>query len=72
LKLQPYRRVALGIRNSLKLATKYYEPFRVLERIDLAAYKLQLPDNNKLHHVFHVSQLKSTLVPRLFPVNLFL
>jgi hypothetical protein len=72
LKLQPYIRVALEIRNSLKLATKYYGPFQVLERIGLAAYKLQLPDNNKLHPVFHVSQLKNTLVPRLFPINLFL
>ena len=33
LKLQPYRQQSLAIMRSLKLATKYYGPFEVLERI---------------------------------------
>jgi hypothetical protein len=30
LKMQPYRETTLGLRNSLKLASKWYGPFRVL------------------------------------------
>jgi hypothetical protein len=30
LKVQPYRETALGLRNNLKLSSKYYGPFRVL------------------------------------------
>jgi hypothetical protein len=31
LKMQPYRENALGLRNSLKLTSKWYGPFRVLQ-----------------------------------------
>lgn len=31
LKMQPYRQVALGLRQSLKLTTKHYGPYRVME-----------------------------------------
>lgn len=40
LKLQPYRLTAFGILNSLKLISKYYGPFRILEKIGSLAYKL--------------------------------
>ncbi|CAO2140972.1 unnamed protein product [Urochloa humidicola] len=67
LKMQPYRETALGLRKSLKLASKYYGPFRVLERVGQVAYKLLLPSSAAIHPVFHVSQLKkhigSTVVP---------
>jgi hypothetical protein len=33
LKLQPYRHTAFGLHQNLKLTTKYYGPFRVMERI---------------------------------------
>lgn len=58
LKLQPYRLTAFGILNSLKLISKYYGPFRILEKIGSLAYKLQLPSTVSIHPVFHVSQLK--------------
>uniref|UniRef100_A0A0A9BGZ9 Integrase catalytic domain-containing protein n=1 Tax=Arundo donax TaxID=35708 RepID=A0A0A9BGZ9_ARUDO len=33
LKMQPYHQVAFGLRGSLKLATKFYGPFMILEKI---------------------------------------
>jgi hypothetical protein len=58
LKIQPYRQNAFGIRGSLKLCSKYYGPFKILERIGEVAYRLQLPDTTTIHPVFHISQLK--------------
>ncbi|GJT14131.1 ty3-gypsy retrotransposon protein [Tanacetum coccineum] len=54
-KLQPYRQVTLGKRHSNKLAKRYYEPFKVLERVCKVAYRLALPDSSTIHLVFHVS-----------------
>ena len=67
LKLQPYRHTSLSIHNSLKLNSKFYGPFRVLEKIGTAAYKLLLPEDCQLHPVFHVSQLKKHIGPQAIP-----
>ena len=42
-----------------KLCAKYIGPFEVLERIGLAAYKLQLPEHFKTHNVLNVDLLKA-------------
>lgn len=67
LKVQPYRHTSLSTHRSLKLHSKYYGPFRVLERIGQVAYKLLLPDRCLLHNVFHVSQLKKHLGSQAVP-----
>jgi transposase InsO family protein len=61
LKLQPFRYNAFGLHQGLKLTTKFYGPFKVLEKIGQTGYKLQLLDTTKIHLVFHVSQPHSNL-----------
>ncbi|XP_062221356.1 uncharacterized protein LOC133920794 [Phragmites australis] len=58
LKMQPYRQNAFGLRGSLKLRSKYYGPIRILEKVGRVAYRLLVPDEAEIYHVFHVSQLK--------------
>jgi hypothetical protein len=67
LKMQPYRETSLGLRNALKLTSKWYGPFRVMQRIGQVAYKIQLPSDAKIHDVFHVNQLKKHLGKRAIP-----
>jgi hypothetical protein len=43
IKLQPYRMVAFDVKHGLKLATKYYGPYRVMKCIGPVAYQLLLP-----------------------------
>ena len=41
-----------------KLSPRYCEPFEVLERIGLVAYRLAFPASTRAHNVFHVSLLR--------------
>jgi hypothetical protein len=58
MKLQPYVQSNVMPRANQKLSFKHFGPFRVLEKVGVVAYKLQLPDHCQIHHVIYVSQLK--------------
>lgn len=69
LKLEPYRQTSLAMRKSLKLSAKYYGPFQVIARIELVAYKLQLPPTSTIHPVFHISLLKKKIGNDIVPLQ---
>lgn len=69
LKMQPYRQITFGLRGSLKLRSKFYGPFRVLEKIGPVAYLLQLLEHAAIHPVFHVSRLKKHLESHAVPIR---
>src|SRR4051812_18510723 len=68
LKVQPYRQNAFGLHGSLKLRSKFYGPFKIMERVGTVAYKLQLPDSADIHPVFHVSHLKQHVGHKAVPL----
>jgi hypothetical protein len=67
LKIQPYKLQKLAKRYNQKLSPRYYGPYEILQRIGAVAYKLKLPDDSKVHPVFHVSLLKKAIAPNVEP-----
>ncbi|GKD41595.1 putative reverse transcriptase domain-containing protein, partial [Tanacetum coccineum] len=61
LKVSPHKGVIrFGKRE--KLNPRYIGPFKILERIGLVAYKLELPEElSNVHSTFHISNLKKCL-----------
>ncbi|GJZ09114.1 transposon ty3-G gag-pol polyprotein [Tanacetum coccineum] len=58
LKLQPHRQVSLRQGKLNKFSSKFFGPFKIIQRIGQVAYKLDLPSNSQIHNVFHVSKLR--------------
>ncbi|XP_050378490.1 uncharacterized protein LOC126795770 [Argentina anserina] len=58
LKLQPYKQQFVQKRAVPKLASHYYGPYQITEKIGAVAYKLKLLSTAEVQSVFHVSLLK--------------
>lgn len=74
-KLQKYCQQSAARRLSHKLERCYFGPFVITEKTGEVAFRLQLPDDAKIHNVFHASLLKKFIpgdapsVPQ-FPTDL--
>jgi hypothetical protein len=56
-RLQPYIQQSVALRKNQKLGMRLFGPFMIIAKVGMVAYKLQLPEEAKIHSVFHVSQL---------------
>jgi hypothetical protein len=51
-----------------KLGPKFYVPYKVIQRVGMVAYKLELLERACIHPVFHVSFLKAKLGKTITPI----
>lgn len=65
LKLPQYRQNSPKAKKPNKLAAKFYGPFFCVERTRKLVYRHQIPTHSQLPNVFHVSQLRASLVADL-------
>ena len=54
-----------------KLLLKYYGPYKVLQKIGIMEYKLELPASSRVHPVFHVSCLKKVICDKILVQTIF-
>jgi hypothetical protein len=63
LKVQPYVQMSLAPRSCQKLPFRFFGPYKILQRVGVVAYRLDLPAQAHIHDVVHVSQIKKHVPP---------
>ena len=71
LRLQPYRQSSLKKKGAEKLKPRFYGPYKIIRKVGEVAYELELPQESKIHNLFHVSNLKKTLWKHISPSTKF-
>ena len=69
LRLQSYKQKSSAYKGKWKLSPRQFGPIQVLQRVGEVAYKLALPDDSKIHPVFHVFCLKLKLGQHVNPIS---
>ncbi|GKC88645.1 putative reverse transcriptase domain-containing protein [Tanacetum coccineum] len=70
LKVSPWKGV-VRFRKKGKLAPRFVGPFKIIEKVGLVAYRLDLPEElNGVHDTFHVSNLRKCLADLTLQVPL--
>ena len=67
--MQPYKLGTFGIHTILKLATKFYGPFQIIQKLESTTYKLLFRDGVHIDNVIHISRLKKHLSPNAVPTH---
>ena len=58
IKVSPWKGI-LRFGNKEKLSLRYIEPYEILERIKILAYRLDLPPElSRIHNIFHICMLR--------------
>lgn len=52
-RFRPYRQLSMRLQRYSKLSRRFFGPFKILQRIGVVAYKLDLPTSSRIHNVFH-------------------
>ena len=50
-----------------KLKPRFYDPYKVIQKVGEVAYELELIEESKIHNAFHVSNLKKTSGQHIAP-----
>nr|GEW32231.1 putative reverse transcriptase domain-containing protein [Tanacetum cinerariifolium] len=70
LKVSPWKGV-IRFRKREKLNPRYIRPFKVLTKVRMVAYRLELPDQlSRVHSTFHVSNLKKCYADEPLAISL--
>ncbi|KAA0066184.1 Transposon Ty3-G Gag-Pol polyprotein [Cucumis melo var. makuwa] len=63
-KIRPYRQVTLRSKRNEKLSSRYFGPYKILEKIGEVAYRLLLPAGAVIHPVFHPEEVREYMLDK--------